>query len=254
MKKVFVIGIGAGNPDYVTIQAVNALNEVDVFFVLDKGQEKDDLVRLRKDICERFIREPSYRIVEVPNPVRRKSDPSYKPDVEAWRQQRAAIFKSLIGKELKDGECGAFLVWGDPSIYDGTLRILQDILADGSVAFDYEVIPGISSVQALAARHRIALNRIGEAIQITTGRRLAEGFPDKVENVVVMLDADSGLKSVEDDELEIFWGAYVGTADEVLVSGKLKERRDDILRLRQTKKAEKGWIMDTYLLRRAARD
>jgi hypothetical protein len=33
----------------------NALNEVDVFFVMDKGQEKEDLVRLRKEICERYI-------------------------------------------------------------------------------------------------------------------------------------------------------------------------------------------------------
>ena len=47
MRKVFIIGIGAGNPDYVTVQAINALNEVDVFFMMDKGCEKEDLVRLR---------------------------------------------------------------------------------------------------------------------------------------------------------------------------------------------------------------
>jgi hypothetical protein len=32
MRKVFIIGIGAGNPDYVTVQAITALNEVDAFF------------------------------------------------------------------------------------------------------------------------------------------------------------------------------------------------------------------------------
>ena len=56
MRRVFVIGIGAGNPDYVTVQAINALNEVDVFFVMDKGHEKEDLVRLRRE-CERCGRE-----------------------------------------------------------------------------------------------------------------------------------------------------------------------------------------------------
>ena len=61
MRKVFVIGIGAGNPDYVTVQAINALNEVDVFFVMDKGHEKEDLVRLRREICERYIKNKSYR-------------------------------------------------------------------------------------------------------------------------------------------------------------------------------------------------
>ena len=40
MKKVLIIGIGAGNPDYITVQAIKALNEVDVFFVIDKGKEK----------------------------------------------------------------------------------------------------------------------------------------------------------------------------------------------------------------------
>lgn len=252
-KKVFVIGIGAGNLDYVTIQAVNALNRVDVFFILDKGQQKSDLARIRKEICERFIEDPAYRWVEVPDPARDTSDPAYMPDVASWREKRAAIYRSLIADELKEGECGAFLVWGDPSLYDGTLPILERILAEGPVVFEYEVIPGISSMQALAARHRIALNRIGEAVQITTGRRLAEGFPNNVDNVVVLLDADMDLQSVPDD-IEIYWGAYLGTEDEVLVSGKLKELLTDIEQIRRAKRAEKGWIMDTYLLRRTTPD
>ncbi len=248
-KKVFVIGIGAGNPDYVTIQAVNALNQVDVFFIIDKGWEKGDLARIRKEICERFIKDPAYRWVEVPDPVRAASDPSYRTDVDAWRDKRGALYRSLISDEMKEGECGAFLVWGDPSLYDGTLPILERILAEGPVVFEYEVIPGISSMQALAARHRIALNRIGEAIQITTGRQLAEGFPNNVDNVVVFLDADMDLRSVPED-IDIYWGAYLGTEDEVLVSGKLKELLTDIEQIRKARKAEKGWIMDTYLLRR----
>jgi precorrin-6A synthase len=37
MKRILAIGIGAGNLEYVIIQAVNALNQVNVFFVMDKG-------------------------------------------------------------------------------------------------------------------------------------------------------------------------------------------------------------------------
>lgn len=249
MKKIFVIGIGAGNPDYVTIQAVNALNDVDVFFLLDKGQEKDDLARIRKEICERFIRDPSYRIIEVRDPGRDRSAP-YKEEVEAWREKRTALYTALIRDELKEGEKGAFLVWGDPSLFDGTLWILQRILDEGAVTFDYEVIPGISSIQALAARHRVALNRIGEAIQIAPARQLAEGFPNDTDNLVVMLDSGTALRNIQPDDIDIYWGAYLGTDDEVLVSGKLRELLDDIERIRAEKKAEKGWIMDTYLLRR----
>jgi precorrin-6A synthase len=248
-KKVLVIGIGAGNLEHLTIQAVEALNRVDVFFVIDKGREKADLVDFRRQVCERYVRNRTYRWIEAGNPKRGTSNRDYRTDVESWRDKRASIFRELIDKELKAGECGAFLVWGDPCLYDGTLQILEDLQARGRAVFEYEVIPGVSSMQALAASHRIALNRIGEAIHVTTGRRLAQGFPEDVENVVVFLDNEMDLQSLPGD-LEIFWGAYLGTGDEVTVSGRLGDRLEDIVRIRSAKKAEKGWIMDTYLLRR----
>lgn len=253
MKKVFIIGIGAGNPDYVTMQAVKAMNEVDVFFFLDKGQAKEDLVKLRTTVCERFIEDPSYRVVEVESPERDASAPDYKSGVHAWHRDKAEIFSGLIANELKDGEVGAFLVWGDPSLYDSTIRVIQQIIADGGIAFDYEVIPGITSVQALAAQHKIALNVIGEPIHITTGRKLAEGLPDGVDTAVVMLDNGSGLRALAGEDVDIYWGAYLGTPDEVLVSGKLGERVEEIERVRAQQRASKGWIMDTYLLRRRPR-
>lgn len=250
MRKVFVIGIGAGNPDYITVQAINALNEVDVFFIIDKGQDKDDLVRLRKEICERHIKDKSYRTVETPDPPRDRTPASYETTVRAWHDERAAIYEKLIGDELGDDECGAFLVWGDPSLYDSTLRIIDQIIAKGSVAFDYEVIPGITAIQALAAKHKIPLNRIGRSVHITTGRKVAAGLPDDIDDVIVMLDADCSFKAVKDPETDIFWGAYIGTDDEILVAGKLREVGGDIERMRAEAKARKGWVMDTYLLRK----
>jgi precorrin-6A synthase len=252
MRKVFVIGIGAGNPDYITIQAINALNQVDVFFIIDKGQEKDDLVRLRRDICERHIKDKSYRMVEAIDPPRDRTPSSYEPAVRAWHEQRAGIYERMIADELGDDDCGAFVVWGDPSLYDSTLRIIDQIIARGAVTFDYEVIPGISAIQALAARHRIALNRIGRPVHITTGRRIAEGLPDDVDDAVVMLDGDCAFKAIDDPSIDIYWGAYLGTEDEILVSGPLRECDEAIERMRAEAKARKGWIMDTYLLRRRA--
>lgn len=249
MRKVFVIGIGAGNPEYITVQAINALNAVDVFFVMDKGRETEDLVRQRREICERYIKDKSYRMVEVADPPRDRKAP-YESSVEAWHEQRTAIYERMIGVELGDQECGAFLVWGDPSLYDSTLRIIDRILARGTVTFEYEVIPGISSIQALAARHRVALNRIGKSIHITTGRNIVEGLPNNVDDVVVMLDADCSFKKIRDSEIDIYWGAYIGTEDEILVSGNLRDLTHDIERLRAEAKTRKGWIMDTYLLRK----
>jgi precorrin-6A synthase len=121
------------------------------------------------------------------------------------------------------------------------------------LALDYEVIPGISSVQVLAARHRIALNQIGEPVLLTTGRRLAEGFPDDAGSVVVMLDGTQTYGRLTDSDLEIFWGAYLGTPDEILISGKLAAVKDEIDAVRKAARERHGWIMDIYLLRRSER-
>ena len=133
-KKVLVIGMGAGHPDYLTVQAINALNRVDVFFLVNKGTEKGDLLRIRREICERFIESSTYRWVEFADPARVLSDPAYTPDIRSWREKRALLYRSLIADSLQDGECGAFLVWGDPALYDGTLAILAGLLAEGTLA------------------------------------------------------------------------------------------------------------------------
>jgi precorrin-6A synthase len=174
--------------------------------------------------------------------------------VEAWRSARADVWEDLIARELGEDGCGAFLVWGDPALYDSTIAVLGEIAARGRVAFEFEVIPGISSVQALAAAHRVPLNRVGEPIEITTGRRLLEkAGGDASGDVVVMLDAATAFDSIEDRDTEIYWGAYVGTKHEILVSGRLRDVAGEIVRLRADARERHGWIMDAYLLRRPAR-
>ena len=250
MSKVLVIGIGAGDPEQVTVQAVNALNKVDVFFVLDKGEVKQDLIDLREKILTRYVHDRSYRVVHADDPERDRKSDEYKQAVDDWRRRRADVCERLITEELAPHEVGAFLVWGDPALYDSTLAIVEDILKRGKVTFDYEVIPGISSVSALAAKHRTGLNQVGKPVQVTTGRRLAQGWPEEVDDIVVMLDAQTAFTSIEDEDVEIFWGAYIGTPDEMLIAGKLPEVASRIVKTREEARARKGWIMDTYLLRR----
>ncbi|MDR9861153.1 precorrin-6A synthase (deacetylating) [Pseudomonas baetica] len=250
MKQLLVIGIGAGNPDYVTMQAVKALNRVDVFFLFDKGQSKDALITLRREICERYITDPHYRFVQAPSPERERGEVDYTASVDELNRAKQQTFERLINEQLADGQCGGFLVWGDPALYDSTLRILQAILASGRCAFEYEVIPGITSVQALAAQHKVPLNTIGHSIEITTGRRLAAGQVSAADSLVVMLDAEDAYQQVADRQTQIYWGAYLGTPDEILLSGKLEEVADEIERVRKAARLKHGWIMDTYLLRK----
>ncbi|QZP30748.1 precorrin-6A synthase (deacetylating) [Pseudomonas sp. DR48] len=250
MKKLLVIGIGAGNPDYITMQAVKALNLVDVFFLMDKGPAKDKLIDLRREICERYIIDRDYRFVEAHSPERERGAVDYTSSVDELNLAKQMTFERLINEQLSDDQCAGFLVWGDPALYDSTIRILQAILASGRCVFEFEVIPGITSVQALAAQHKVPLNRIGQSIEITTGRRLAAGQVSDADSLVVMLDAQDAYHQVADQESEIYWGAYLGTPDEILISGKLKDVADEIERVRKAARLANGWIMDTYLLRK----
>jgi precorrin-6A synthase len=249
MRKIFVIGIGVGDPDHMTMEAIKALNQVDVFFVQDKGAEKAALRDIRTSICARFIEHANYRTVAVDVP-QRAAGGDYLTGVEQWHGRLADIYAGLFESELGENQTGAILVWGDPAVYDSTLRIIERVRARG-LALDFTVIPGISSVQVLAAKHRIALNEIGDSVLLTTGRKLADGFPDKAGSVVVLLDGVQAFAELAEPNLEIFWGAYLGTDHEILRSGKLADVKDEIAAVRKAARERHGWIMDVYLLRKS---
>lgn len=240
MKTILVIGIGTGSPEHMTMAAIDALNRADVIFLPDKGSSKADLADVRRLIVERFVTRSVPRLLGYTVPSRDADNPSYTQGVEDWHTALAETFSWLI-EDVPDGGRGAFLVWGDPSLYDSTLRILERTGAKVNI----EVIPGITAIQALTAAHGIALNRIGEPVLITPGRQLGQVEVD----TVVMLDGQQAFLGADPD-LEIFWGAYLGTKDQILLSGRLGDVAQTIVETRKAARAEHGWIMDTYLLRK----
>jgi precorrin-6A synthase len=248
MKKLLIIGIGAGDPDFVTLQAAKALATVDIFFMLEKGRAKDAMVALRREVCRRHAGDRAYRVVEAPSPPRERRPADYAACVDDLNRAKQETFERMVADNLAEGQVGAILAWGDPSLYDSTIRNVEAIAARQGLA--YEVIPGISAVQALAARHRITLNTVAQPVEITTGRRLAEGWPAAVDSVVVMLDGEDTFRRFAGEDIDIWWGAYLGTPDEILISGKLSEVADEIVRVRAEARSRKGWMFDTYLLRR----
>ena len=252
--EVLVVGIGSGDPAHLTGEAVAALNRVDVFLVADKGITKADLGTLRTELCRAVIGHDRYRVVEVADPERgpdaERDATRYAEGVAAWHRARAERYAEVIRREVgPDGVVG-FLVWGDPAFYDSTIRIVESVAAAG-VDLSLTVLPGISSVQLLAARHRLVLNGVGRSIHLTTGRRLVEEYRPELGDVVVMLDGFLTCARLLDDhpDLEIFWGAQLGLPDETLVAGRLADVLDEIRRARLRLRAQRGWVMDTYLLR-----
>lgn len=250
MRKLFVIGIGAGSPDHITLEAIYAMRATDVFFVIDKGETAAPLRALRAELIERHATARPHRTVAIAEAERDRDPTDYEAAVEDWHRERAARIATAIAGELDADGTGAFLVWGDPSLYDSTLRLLDRVRATGSVEFETVVVPGVSSVQALAARHLRALHGIGEPVLVTTGRRLAEDVETGVPNIVVMLDGREAFGEIAPDGWDIHWAAYVGTPAEITIAGPLGEVADQIREARRTARDEHGWIMDIYLLQR----
>jgi precorrin-6A synthase len=259
VKRVRIIGVGPGDPDQVTIEAVRALREVAYFVVTDKsgrGGMPDPLVNARERLLDRHL-EAEPVIVRVDDPERERrpdrtaTQEEYDAAVARWHEERQTAYEeALLSRE---GDAG-FLVWGDPAFYDSTIRILQSLQERGRLDLDLDVVPGISSIQLLAARHRIVLHEVGQALHVTSGRRLHEAIAQGQDNVVVMLNRVIELDGPGMDlsDWSIWWGANLGTASEELVAGQVGDVLPAIDEARERVRAAAGWVMDIFLLRRGS--
>lgn len=229
-----VIGIGC-HPDHLTAQARAALAACD--YVLAAAKSDDDaLLAFRAEVCARA----GVELVVVPDPERDRDDPAdYPGAVRDWHAARADAWGAVIRER---GGTAGFLVWGDPALYDSTIRVVE------SLGIPYDVVPGLSAPQLLAARHRIVLHEVGQPLLVTTGRRLLADARDH-DNLVVMLDGSLACSRLAGD-WQVWWGANLGSDSERLVEGRLADVLPAIEAARAEARAEAGWVMDTYLLRR----
>ncbi|WP_128924883.1 precorrin-6A synthase (deacetylating) [Bradyrhizobium guangxiense] len=247
MLTLSLIGIGCGDPGQLTCAAVQAINAADLILIPRKGTAKSDLADLRRTICADVLTNDRTVVAEFDLPVREAGEADYRKGVDDWHDAVAATWQQAIANHLGSEGRVALLIWGDPSLYDSSLRIARRL----DPLPDIEVVPGITSIQALCAAHALPLNDIGEPFLVTTGRRLREGgWPLGVDTVVVMLDGGAAFQSLDPAGLQIHWGAYLGMPDQIIMSGVLAEIGPRIVAARQEARARHGWIMDSYILKR----
>ena len=244
MTTLWLIGIGTGNPDHVTGEATRALNRADLILIARKGTAKSDLAEVRELILSQVLTAPvPVADYDVPQ---RADQHDYLGAVNDWHDAIARVWAETIAAHRPDAHNVALMVWGDPSLYDSTLRIAARLSG-----ITVKVVPGITSLQALTAAHAIPLNTLAAPLTITTGRQLRDhGWPEGATTLAVMLDKGGAFTSIDPTDIEIWWGAYVGMPEETLIHGPLAKVSDQILATRARLRAEHGWIMDIYLLRR----
>ncbi|OCX65997.1 precorrin-6A synthase (deacetylating) [Thioclava sp. SK-1] len=249
MIDLTLIGIGTGNPDHMTLQAIEAMRHADLILIPLKGAEKSDLAGLRRKICADHLAGAATRVVEFQLPVRDADHPNYHQGVDDWHDAIADAWLDHIDAVVGQHGRVALLIWGDPSLYDSSLRIAQRL---GRVRkTSVNVVPGITAIGALCAAHAIPLNTIGAPVTITTGRQIRDhGWPDGADTVVVMLDGACAFQSLDPQGIEIWWGGFVGMKEQILRAGPLADLAPQIIEARAAARAQHGWIMDIYLMRR----
>ena len=235
--RIRVLGIGMG-PQHVTPEVAGALRSADYVIAARKGPD-DGLLAVRRAIAGSF----GVEVVEIEDPERDRADPAgYPGAVAAWHAARVAAYERVLRER---GGTAAFLVWGDPSLYDSTIRVVEQLAA--RLPAEYDVLPGVSAPQLLAARHRIVLNEVGRPVHITTARRLREAIAEGQANIVVMLGGGLDLDGLGD--WSIWWGANLGTPSEELAAGRVADVRGELAAARARAKAAAGWVLDICLLR-----
>jgi precorrin-6A synthase len=248
---VRILGIGMG-PHHVTGEVADALRSVDYVIAAEKSDD-DALLALRREVLEAFPGSAGPApVVAVSDPPRDRSaelsTPGYDRAVTDWHDARAARYAEVLAER---GGTAAFLVWGDPALYDSTLRIVEKV-RDLGVDLDYDVLPGISAPQLLAARHRIVLHEVGRPVHITTGRRLQEAVAAGLDNVVAMLNPPPDRVDLTGlDDWTLWWGANLGAPGEQLRSGRVGDVAPVLAAARSAAQQRDGWVMDVYLLRRS---
>lgn len=241
IKELWLIGIGTGALNHITLEGQAALRDAAVILLPRKGTGKDDLAEIRL----RILAEAGATATVLPfdMPVRDESLP-YLERVARWHDAIATAWVAALPASVEGPV--ALLVWGDPGLYDSTLRIAARLDPAPAV----RVVPGITALQALTAAHAIPFNTLDGAITVTTGRRIREnGWPEAAETVVVMLDGQCSFQALLDQDLYIWWGAYLGMPEQILDHGRLRAATPRIVDTRAEARAAHGWLMDTYLLR-----
>lgn len=248
--EIFLVGVGTGNPRHITLQAVKQLKSADILIIPRKDNNKSDLANLRHQICKELLGDECPPLFEFDLPPR-NNEKTYLESVDEWHDAIAKIWTDCIEnaqKALKRRlNSVGLLIWGDPSLYDSSLRITKRLKPSTHVT----IIPGITSFQALTAAHKITVNEIGQPFIITTGRQIANlGFPEGINTAIIMLDGNCTFKTLEQKRYHIWWGAYLGMEHEILIEGRLAEVSDIIIKARKNAREIHGWIMDTYMLRK----
>lgn len=156
--KLYVIGVGPGDPELLTIKGMRILNETSCVCV-PKGREEGSSLAL--SIVKQIVNLEGKEIIEAHFPMKKTRNSDHGSELDPkWDETVKAV-----SSRLNKGIDMAFITIGDPTIYS-TFFYLYDRLLEANPDLRVEIIPGVSSINASAARATISLGLADEKIAL----------------------------------------------------------------------------------------
>lgn len=186
MKKLFGIGTGPGDKEYLTLKAVRVMEEADIIFAPNNNGKNMAL-----DTAKDFIQ--GKRIVLIDFPMGKVKKEDYKNAAE------------IIKKEIPEGKSGAFLTIGDPMVYSTFIYLMENIEEMG---VEVEVVPGITSFLAGASKSKTPITVKGDKFLLLDEMK-DEEILEKVDSVCILKTTKNKEAIIDTFEKKNFSYTYV---------------------------------------------
>ena len=186
--KLFGLGVGPGDPELLTIKALRIIQESDVIAVPGNQVEDSDAYQIGKGVYKEL---DSKVLLPVAMPMTKD-----KAVLEANHEKAADDVEVC----LKEGKQVAFLTLGDPTVYSTYMYVHKRIQSRG---YEVEIVSGIPSFCAVAARLNISLVEMAEPLHVIPATYKADEMEDilTLPGTKVLMKTGRKLKQVKESIL-----------------------------------------------------
>ena len=228
--ELFGIGVGPGDPELLTVKAINAIKQLDVI-IAPKTEKKDGSVAL--NIASQYIK-PETEIVYQVFPM----TVGFAEDDTAWQSNKQEILELLqAGKNV------GFLTLGDPMFYSTYIYVFRLLQHE---AVEIETIPGIPAFCAIGSATNTPIVE-GDSILSIIPANMPE---DRVRSALKTCDNAVLMKVYKNSDAVIDMLAEEGLAKQAVLASRCGLDDEVIIRDISGEKGRKLNYLSTILTRR----